>query len=285
VSIWIFLWLFLSAALLYFMGWTVYIVFRQKQVWGAYARKHKLRYKDKGFWESPEIGGSIHGYTVGVFVGEHLAEDARKTRKLTAVEVQLSSTMPIEGGVASGGLVSVLQGMTFKEEMRPEHKNWDKSYIASASDKAVLEAYLTPKRLDALTELMAIKNVWIILVFRGDIMLLRMDTPDPMDKAKNLDLALNKMIAAARVLELESGEVGFLKSEQAKKRSQHVALSVDGEDLIVTGLQLEDDDEGGSVDVDADSNPVEGLADNQEREVSGELSGEQPNATEPEERG
>jgi phosphoglucomutase len=45
VSIWFYLWLLLSGGLLFFMGWTMLILFRQKKAWKQFAARHKLRYK------------------------------------------------------------------------------------------------------------------------------------------------------------------------------------------------------------------------------------------------
>lgn len=241
MSIWFLLWLLLSAGLIYFLGWTLYILYRQKKAWKGYAKRHKLRYRSAQMLSAPEVSGTIGDYTVSLFTGEHVSEDVRRSRRLTAIEVQLSSVMPVEGGIASGGMVDLIRQMGFKEEYRPKHPGWDKSFIASSASRPVLEAYLIPERLDVLTKLMKVKNSWVILIFREDTMLLRFDTPDALDSVQKIDRIVKKMVEAAKILELGSGEGGRLKSEQTKKREKEVSLQVDEADLEAAGLQLEDD--------------------------------------------
>ena len=168
MSIWFFIWLALSGALLYFLFWTLYILFRQKRAWRLYAQKMKLRYNPRQMVESPEISGLVYGYTASMFAGEHASADTRGTRKLTAIEIHLSSRAPFDAGVASGGMVNIVRVLGLKEEMRPQSSEWHESWIASASDVRALEAYLTPERLTALVSLMKMKNAWVILIFRGD---------------------------------------------------------------------------------------------------------------------
>ncbi len=240
MSIWFVLWVLLSLALLYFMGWTLLILFKQKKAWRAYAKKHKLRYISRQLLGTPEISGAMGDYTINMFPSEHISPDARGSRKLTAIEIQLSTMLPVEAGVANGGMVEVVQGFGFKEEMRPDHKDWDKSYIASADSKAVLDEYLTKERLDALLSLMKVDNSWVILVFRGETALLRFDTPDPLPLPKKIDALTKQMLKAAAALELKDGESGRLKAKKARKRQKEAAIEVD-EDALDTGLSLEED--------------------------------------------
>jgi len=243
VSVWFFLWLFLSGALLYFLGWTMFILLRQKQAWKIFAAQKKMRFKSTTFLGSPEISGTIDNRPVSFFVGEHLTADARSSRKLSAIEIKLASKMPIEGGIASGGMVALVQSLNLKEEIRPDHPNWDKNYIAVASNRAALAAYLTNERIEALTSLMKIRNGWVIVIFRGDVMLLRYDTPDPLDTLEKLNKILQKILDVAGILELKPGEEGLLKSEAAKKPAKQVNLSIDDRDLKEAGtFALEEED-------------------------------------------
>lgn len=219
----------------------MFILRRQKKAWQAYGKSKKLRYKPGKTLANPELKGMIQEYTVGVFTGEHVSPDMRGSRKLTAVEINLTSVMPVAGGVASGGMVPLLQGMGFKEEMRPDHQAWDKSYIAAADNRYALKAYLTDERLAVLTDLMKIKNAWITYVFRGDVTLLRLDTPDPLDSEQKLDQIIKKMIDSAKALELKAGEGSRLKSEEVRKPDREKALEVDEAKIAGSTLTLEDD--------------------------------------------
>lgn len=242
MSIWFYVWLFLSGALLYFLGWTLFILFRQKQAWRAFAAEKKLRYRTASMMASPEMSGTVDGRAVSFLIGEHISQDGRSSRKLTAVEVQLLSKMPFEGGIANGTMVSVVQSLRLKEEINPNHPKWDKNYIAAASSGFALESYLTPERMEALTSIMKIRNGSMILIFRGDMMLLRFDTPDPLDKKEKLSKILAKLNETAKLLELKAGEDGRLKADAARAPVKAVSLQVDERDFKESsGFALEDD--------------------------------------------
>lgn len=240
--VWFFLWLILSALLLGFLGWTLLIFYRQKRAWRAFATRRKLRYRSDRIMASPTINGTIEGRTISFFIGEHMAVDARSSRKMSAIEVHLLSKLPFEGGIASGGMVPIVQGIRFKDEYRPENPEWSKDYIAAGSSSLALQAYMTPERIAALTALMRIKHGWVTFVFRGDMALLRFDTPDPLDSEEKLSKMAKKMIEVAGLLELKKGEEGVLKAEAQKtpvKKAESVAASVDLSTPIV--LQLEEE--------------------------------------------
>lgn len=242
MSIWFFLWLFLSGALLFFLGWTLFILFRQKQAWKNFSVEKKFRYRASSMMASPEMSGTVDGRAVNFLIGEHISPDGRSSRKLSAVEVQLLSRMPFEGGVASGIMVSLIQSMRLKEEINPNHPKWDKNYIAAATSGYALESYLTPERLEALTSMMKIRNGSTILIFRGDMVLLRFDTPDPLDTKEKLSKILAKMSETAKLLELKGGEEGRLKADAARTPVKAVNLQVDERDFKESsGFALEDD--------------------------------------------
>ncbi len=206
MNIWLLLWVLLTVALIGFSIWTFSILMQQKRAWKIYSDKRKLRYASGCVMGSPDMDGAIDDHKISFFVGEHVAADARNSRKLTAIEVRLNSIMPIAGAVASGGMVPIMQGMNWKFEYVPEHESWKKDYVVNTENKDVMAAYLSDARVAALTKLMAIKNAWVILIFKDDAMLLRLDTPDPLVSAKEIDSYAKQMLAAAAVLELADGE-------------------------------------------------------------------------------
>lgn len=212
MSVWFLLWLCLLLALVYFLGWTLLILLRQKAAWQKYAKARKLRYKSGSLMASPEMEGMIDEHSVTFFTSEHMVESARGSRKLTAIEVNLNSVMPIVGGVASGSMVPILSQMNLKQECQPKHKSWNESYMAAASSRLAMESYLSDARLEALCGLMQVKNAWTILVFKNEAMLLRIDIASPLDKASDIDKLTKKMLAAAKVLELGKGEAKALKA-------------------------------------------------------------------------
>lgn len=242
MNIWLILWCVLAGGLVAFFVWTLLILTRQKAAWKVYAQKRKLRYKPGKLMESPEMEGVIGDHSVSLFSREYLSPDVRGVRKLTAIEVNLNSVMPIAGGVASGGMVEVINDQNLKQKYAPDHEGWDKSYIAASSNRDVLAAYLNADRLDALIGLMAVEHAWMILIFKGDAMLLRLDTPVPLDSPNKVDALVKQMLAAAGVLELKKGEVAFLESEEIKAVTKNIALEVDEEALAEkTAFELEED--------------------------------------------
>jgi hypothetical protein len=240
LSIWFLLWLLLSSGMLYFLGWTLFILYRQKNAWRAYAKRCKLRYTSSRMLGSPEMSGTLDNYAISFFTAEHTAPDARSVRKLTAIEIPLLTKLPAEGAVASGGMVAFVHRLGLPDEHKPAHTAWNKEYVVKTTNRYVMEEYLTPGRLDALTDLMKVKNAWIILVFKNDTSLLRFDSPDPLDSEKKIDYIVKKMLDAVKALELKPGEEGRLKLSISKKPVKEIALNVP-EDKKVDGLQLEDD--------------------------------------------
>lgn len=239
MSIWFLLWLLLSLTLLYFMGWTLFILFRQKKTWKSYAERRGLRYSSDAFMRSPRLDGVLEDYTVGLFTAEHVRSNSRTNRKLTAIEVQLASDMPFEGAVASEGMVELIKSMPFKDEMKPDSPLWKSSFVAITDHKAAMAMYLTEERLKVLTKLMALKNAWVVLAFRNGVFLLRVDTANALEDGKVMDALLSKMIKAAKLMELQDGESRALKNAKVVDDAKGTVLAVD--DLETGGLQLEDD--------------------------------------------
>lgn len=230
MSVWFLLWLCLLISLMSFLGWTFIILVAQKTAWKKYAAARKLRYKHGSLMASPEMEGEIDKHKVSFFTSEHLPEGARGSRKLTAVEVNFNSIMPIDGGVASGSMVPVLGQMNLTQEYRPKHAQWNETYVASGSNRAALEGYLNDERVAALCKLMAVKNAWVILAFRNEAMLLRVDIASPLDKANDIDRLAKQMLETAKVLELKKGEAKKLKALADKPAYEAQADALDGED-------------------------------------------------------
>lgn len=243
MNIWFLIWLLLSGSLIFFAAWTIYILYMQKKSWRDFARKNQMRFTSGRLFSSPEINGAMEGYTVGVFASEHTTEDARGTRRMTAIEIGMQSRLPVGGVVASGGMLQLAQGLGYNEEVRPEHPGWKTAYLARSSSGNALEAYLTPARVEALTGLMKIKGAWVIYVFQEKETLLRLDTPDPLDTADKIEKMIQKMIAAAKTLELGDGEHANLERLAVEKRRKPktVAIEVKESDIEAGGgLELED---------------------------------------------
>ena len=235
-------WFILSVILLGFWGWTVYVVIKQKNAWKLYADKRKMRFHSNGILETPSISGSVDGYRVTIFPSEHSELDARSQRRLTAIEISLHTSIPIQSAIASGGMVPVIEKLHFKYEYRPPAKKWEDSYVIRTADRDLTEAYLTDDRVTRLIELMKVDKAWIIFLALNDTCLLRLDTPLPLDNPKKLDSTIKQLVAAAQALDLEDGEEKDLLRKQSKTDKERSVLSVD-EKLLDddVGFELEDE--------------------------------------------
>lgn len=204
------------------------------------------------------MDGVVDDYKMSFFSSEHVSYDVRGSRSLTAIEITLNSVFPVDGAIASGGMVPLVKALEFKSESRPKYEKWNKSYIASADNKFVLNAYLTDERLDVLTRLMKVKNAWIIFIFKNDTMLLRVDIADPLTSPEQLEKMKEMMVKAGQILELKKGESKRLKSEETRSDAKDISLEVDEEELEkVSALQLEEDHEGDDSEEVAEEKPKE----------------------------
>lgn len=238
MSLWFFLWILLSGALLFFAGWIFYITYRQKQSWRAFANKSKLRYSAKKNFMSPEVSGVMDGFTVTMFTSEHTASDRRGARKMSAIELNLKSRLPFSGSAGSGVMVGIVQNLAYKGELKPEGSGWNAANIIRATNPAAMESYMTPERLEALSALMKGKGISIIFIFEKEETLLRLDTPDPLDTIEKIEKAVRALIKTAQALELKEGEAQRLATIADKPKEVAAPKLVEPEAPI--GLQLED---------------------------------------------
>ena len=241
MSIWFFLWLLLSGALLFFMGWNLLILYRQKKAWKVFAAKRKLRYRSTAMMSAPEISGVMNDFTVSMFTGEHMRPDQRSSRKLTAIEVNLTSVMPFEIAIASGGMVDLARELNFKEEIRPDLAGWDKGWVVYTQSRTAAEAYLTPERLQALVGLLKEENAWVIFIARAKTTLLRLDTPLPLDTPVLIDKLCAAMTSVARELELKGHEDKILMAEASRKTAHQKTVALHDQGDVVPDFALEDD--------------------------------------------
>lgn len=243
MSVWLALWIVFSLLLLAFLGWSLWISYQQKKVWKNFAEKNKLRYKSISFLQTPEMDGVIEGFRFNFFGSEHASKDLRSTRKMTAIEVTLSSSLPINGGCASGSMVDVLKLFGFKAEIRPEIEGWNKTYLIAGTHKRVLEMYFTLERTSLLARVMKIKNLWMIFLFADGKTLLRIDTSNPLVSSEQLEKLTKILLSAVQALELKNGEGKLLKAEESKAVLHEKSLVVDEKTLEQSfGLELEEDE-------------------------------------------
>lgn len=245
MNIWMFIWLVLSVGLLGFSAWNWLILSQQKREWRRFAKENRLRYRAKAMMMSPEVSGTYKDHGVNIFTSEFQLSEGRGGRKMTAVEIEMDSRMPIAGALGSKGMVEVIQSLDFSDSFQPKLEGWDTENIIRCDDKKVMEAYFTKERLDALQKFLQDSNIWLLLVFRGNEMILRIDTPKALQQSGELQGVVDRLIEAAQVLELKKGEDKNLmtyKTQRDAERNRRVDLDDSdlGDDL---GFELEEDDE------------------------------------------
>ncbi len=238
LSIFFYIWLFISLFLLGFWLWTLYVVLQQKRAWKIFAEKRKMRYSETGMFSTPIVSGAIDTYGVSLFASEHSELDERSYKRLTAIEISLQSDFPFSCAVASGGMVSVVDSFYIRHEFKPTVKGWDNSYILRASDLEIAKNYFSDERLKKLLKLMSIDKAWVILAIVGDRGILRLDTPYPIDNPKELDKLIKQMISVAKALEMKKGEEKDLLLKKTKQDNGSPVLDID-EDLLEDHLGLE----------------------------------------------
>lgn len=213
MSFWFFIWIIVSSFILVFTGWVFYILVRQKKAWKAFCSAHGLRFEPNALSASPSLGGVYKGYEVAAFTSEFLTPGGRTTRKLTAVEVNLTSRMPFSGAVASDGMVNVVEATGFGTQKSITHKSWEgRGGIYRADSVPMMDFYLKAERLDAIAALFSIPNAWVMAVFFEDKNVLRIDLPDPLDTKEKITKLLNRMVKIAQTLEVDEQEIKELRS-------------------------------------------------------------------------
>lgn len=202
-SLILFVCVLLALALTGFFVWTLWVLQRQKAVWRGFAKDNGLRVTPQAFMDPPTVSGLYRDHAISLLASAFARPDGRGgVRKRTGFEVTVPGAPPVEGVLASGTMVALANdpALDLGREIAMKHKHWSTDWVARARDEDAMRAYLTPRRLDALTGLMRTPNAWVILIMRGEDILLRIDTPDPLDDRARLDRAARTMLATARVL-------------------------------------------------------------------------------------
>lgn len=240
MSFWIIIWVLISLALLGFAGWTLWILYHQKRTWKKFAAKHKMNYQSGSLMETPAISGVFHDYDFTLFACDHDARDGRTIRKLSAMELSLKSDVPFEWCLASRGMVPIIDALEYGHEYRPRLEKWNKfDAVIRGNSQQALKDYFTEERLEALFNLMKVKNGWVLFVVYEGKAVLRIDLPNPLEDEERLNKLAKRMLKISHVLELKDGERDVLIKGKAKDES--VVLDVDETDIAETGLSLEDE--------------------------------------------
>ncbi len=201
---WIFIWVVLSLFILGVFVWSVVILREQKTAWAAFAKKNNLQYTRGRFMEAAIVRGTMKGLRISLFSDTQQTEDIRGERYVSVIEIELGPGMKTGAAIGTPEMKSFIDSLSFDKSYRPPHEKWKDGYIVKTRDLAVLQDYLTPARLDALTSLFGMNKVSALFFFDEQDCVLHMETIDPLRRADKLDRIMDRILNDARKLALTS---------------------------------------------------------------------------------
>ncbi len=180
--------------------WSMAILFRQKQAWSAFAKRHQMTFTPNGFFRSPAMRGVIRGFVTTIFSEEQTTQDNRGRRFRTVVQIDLPVGMPIEGVVTSPELRSFADMMQLSQDIVPSVPDWNKNIVFKTSSVERMLPFLTPERIKTLNAIMSAKSINCIFVYNERETLLRFETADPLDDVEKIEKFVSKTLESAKIL-------------------------------------------------------------------------------------
>lgn len=202
LNIWFTLWVFLTIFIMGTFFWSMMILFRQKQVWGAFAKRHQMIFTPNGFFRSPAMRGVVRGFVTTIFSEEQTTQDNRGRRFRTVVQIELPVGMPTEGVATSPELRTFADMMQLAQDVAPSIPDWNKNIVFKTTSVEKMTSFLTPERVKTLNAIMSSKGVNCIFVYNERETLLRFETADPLDQTEKIDRFVTKALESAKILSL-----------------------------------------------------------------------------------
>lgn len=200
MNIWFTLWVFITVFIMGIFFWSMAILFRQKQAWGAFAKRHQMTFMPNGFFRSPAMRGVIRGFVTTIFSEEQTTQDNRGRRFRTVVQIDLPVGMPVEGVVTSPELRSFADMMQLSQDVLPSVPDWNKNIVFKTSSVEKMLPFLTPERIKTLNAIMSAKSINCIFVYNERETLLRFETADPLDDVEKIEKFVGKTLESAKIL-------------------------------------------------------------------------------------
>jgi hypothetical protein len=216
-TLWISIWLLLSAFIIGAYVWSTRILFEQKKAWKTFAAKYKLSYKKGKFFSSPEISGNIGNHKIYIYSEQQSSPDSRGARFRTVVEVMDKSTLPMSGAVASGDIVNLVANLELPHEVIPQSDIWSPQFLVRTDDKKKMTEYLSEDRLGVLKKLMKGERTAFLLIFNKEEILARFETGDPLHDPRRLDKLVKKMMGALEAMSYEDIQEGKAEAEKEQE--------------------------------------------------------------------
>jgi hypothetical protein len=213
VSIWILLWLALSAIILGASGWSSYILFRQKEAWRSLSEKHKLTYTGGRFMGPPSLEGFIDKYRISLFTAERQSPEVRNRRFVTVVEITLPEGLIDAGAAGTPEMVTFMEGLTNLSPMAVDTPKWDVKNRLFARSRSAMRLFLTEERMEHLIQLLATRNADIIVLFDDNQAIVRLETTDPILDATKAEKVIKRLILHADGLKISKQERADIKAK------------------------------------------------------------------------
>lgn len=223
------IWFVLSAFVLAVYGWSMKILFEQKEAWKKFAEKHKLDYKSEKLTAPPYLTGRYKDHRLYAYSGVQVTTDVSGQRFVTIIEIELGKGIPVAGAVGTENLGRFILGLNFEQEYVPNSEYWDTAYTLKTRNAAVLKKYLTEKRLQALQNLFKMKNASVLFFFDDVESVLRIETPDPLRNADRMEKIFDRIYKALDVLIVTDQEFEQLEKEGLKKAGKKEPADNEGD--------------------------------------------------------
>ena len=204
---WIFIYILIVVFILAMFFWSQIILQQQKKAWRDFAKKHDLVFKKAGFFEAGAVEGNYKKNRIGIFSEGIVDENSRGMVKYrTVIEIIFGYGMPGTGAIGNMAAMRIIEGLNFGPTHHPEHADWNKSHLVTASDRDFLMAYLTPNRITKLNSFLNMPNAVALLVYDNQDVFLRVETSDPMKDLKKIEKFTDKLVILADELKLTRAE-------------------------------------------------------------------------------
>lgn len=203
---WIFIWVVLSTVLLGASFWSLKILIEQKKAWEKFALDKKFVLNKGTFMGSAEMNGMIGDFKFAFFTAQRGGEDLRSRRMMTVMEINLVDNFVDGAAMGTQMMVGFMQGLDKLHPFKIDFAPWNEGHYVFVRNDEVIKKYLTPTRIDALTQILNTKNADILVLFNDKEFLVRLETSDPMKNADKLNKIAARQMALMNQLRLTKEE-------------------------------------------------------------------------------
>lgn len=192
MSLWVTLWIVLSAGLVGFFVWSNIALQRQKKAWAGFAQEYDLDYRSRNFFQAAEVRKDFDNIEFQLLSEAQISENGRGRRYVTAFE-WIVPAMPANGIIASPEfkpLVDLAQASQVPNNLL---KEWRAKDFIRTDDREALQPYLNDKRQKILMKLLNIKGSRFLFAFDRERGVIRIETNDPLFDSKKIGAMYKKV--------------------------------------------------------------------------------------------